>query len=315
MHVLITEPVHDSALAWLRDQGAIVTLAYEDAAWRESAGDVRGLVVRACPVDVALLDELPALEVVAKHGSGVNTIDLAATAARGIRVTNVPGANTDAVAEHAVALLSALSRDLVDCDRLVRQGRFDERFGLRQLKELTGSRLGLVGAGRVGRRVAAICRGGYDCRIGVYDPFLGDDTDLDATRFGTVADLVEWADNVVVAAPLTPQTRGLLDAGVLGRLGVEGSLVCASRGGIVDETALAELLRDGRLRGAALDVYEPEPPGADHPLFALGGTAFTPHVGYSSDRSMVRMGVESCRQLWALLHGGDAPLVTADSWG
>jgi lactate dehydrogenase-like 2-hydroxyacid dehydrogenase len=223
----------------------------------------------------------------------------------------------NAVAEHSVALLSALSRDLVDADRLLRSGRFAERFGMRTIKELTGTRLGVIGGGRIGRRISEICAGGYGCRIGIFDPHLDPALVeyLDARMFDDPGDLIDWAENIVVAAPLTPQTRGLIDAGMLARLGAEGSIVCASRGGIIDEDALAAALRDGAIRGAALDVWEPEPPAADHPLFGMSGTVLTPHVAFASDKSMERMGMDSVRQLWALLHGDEAPIVTLDSWG
>ncbi len=315
--ILVTEPVIDAALDWLRERGGEPILAYLGEDWKARAHEIQGIIVRAFRVDVEVLDSLPALKVVAKHGVGVNTIDLEETTRRGILVTNVPGANANAVAEHSVALLAALSRDLLDADRLLRAGRFAERFDMREIKELTASRLGLVGGGRIGQRIAAILNGGYGCEIGVFDPHLPDSviTQMGATRFSTVNDLFEWADNVAIAAPLTPETRGLVDAAVLKRLGPEGALVCASRGGIVDENALADAVRDGTIRGAALDVYEPEPPSHDHPLIPLSGTVLTPHIAFASDKSMVRMGMDSVAQLWALLHGEEAPIVTPDSWG
>lgn len=314
-HILITEPINDSALNWLRDHGAVTVLMYAGADWEAQAPLIRGIIVRAFRVTTDVLDQLPALEVVAKHGVGVNTIDLEETTRRGIVVTNVPGANANSVAEHAVALLSALSRDLIDADALLRSGRFSERFDLRLMKELSESRLGIVGAGRIGRRIAAICRGGYGCEIGFYDPFVDPSSMADSRLFDAVEALFDWADNVVVAAPLTQQTRGLVTREVLDHLGPEGSIVCASRGGIIDEIALADAVRESSIRGAALDVYDPEPPSRDHPLLTLPGTAFTPHVAFSSDKSMERMGMDSVRQLWALLHGKPAPIVTAESWG
>ena len=315
--ILVTEPVIDEALDWMRERGGEPILAYEGADWRARGTEITGMIVRAFKVDMSVLDALPALPVVAKHGVGVNTIDLVETTRRGILVTNVPGANANAVAEHSVALLTALSRDLIDADRLLRAGRFTERFEMREIKEITDSRLGIVGGGRIGRRIAAICHGGYGCEIGVLDPHLPDAAvvEMGARRFETVQDLFTWADNVVIAAPQTPETRGLVDAAALRHLGANGSIVCASRGGIVDEHALADAIRTGTIRGAALDVYEPEPPSIDHPLIPLSGTVLTPHIAFASDKSMVRMGMESVAQLWALLHGEHAPIVTPDSWG
>lgn len=316
--MLVTEPVIEPALDWMRERGAEFILMYEGQDWRPRAAEIRAIIVRAHVVDVALLDELPALEVVVKHGVGVNTIDLHETTRRGILVTNVPGANMNAVAEHSVALLAALSRDLIDADRLLREGRFAERFGMRTIKELSDTRLGIVGGGRIGRRIATITHGGYGCEIGVFDPHLPDVDVLEpfgGRLYDSVEELFDWADNVVVAAPLTPDTRGLVGAGMLARLGADGSIVCASRGGIVDEAALAVALETGVIRGAALDVWDPEPPAPDNPLFALTGTVLTPHIAFASDKSMERMGFDSVTQLWALLHGEPAPIVTLDSWG
>ena len=230
--VLITESVTDAALAWLKEHGGVPILIYEGQDWQPLADRIRAIIVRAFRVDKEVLDRLPALEIVVKHGTGVNTIDLDETTARGIKVTNTPGANANAVAEHSVALLSALSRDLMDSDPLVREGRFTERFELRQTKELTESRLGIVGAGRIGQRIAQICRGGYGCEIGFVDPYASAKvaTSMGANMFADVDELFTWADNVVVAAPLTPETKMLIGASTLKLLGAEGSLVCARLG-------------------------------------------------------------------------------------
>jgi D-3-phosphoglycerate dehydrogenase len=315
--VLVTEPVVDEALEWLRARGGETILAYEGEEWQQRAAEIRAIIVRAHVVDRAQLDALPSLEIVVKHGVGVNTIDLVETTARGIVVTNVPGANMNAVAEHTVALLSALSRDLVDADAMLRSGRFAERFQMRAMQELTDTRVGIVGGGRIGRRIATILRGGYGCEIAVFDPHV-DPTlvrEVGGRVIDDVGELFDWAEHVVVSAPLTPETRGLVDADLLARLGPEGSLVCTSRGGIVDEEALVAALSSGAIRAAALDVWEPEPPRTDHPLFAITGTVLTPHIAFDSDKSMVRMGMDSVSQLWDLLNGRPAPIVTLDSWG
>ena len=153
VHVLVMEPMHPDGVEWLRARGATPILAYDGEDWHPYADRIRAIVVRSYRVDGELLDRLPALEMVGKHGVGVNTIDLEATAARGVKVTNVVGANANAVAEGAVALLLAALRDLVVCDRATRAGQWwDFRFGLRFMKELSGSRLGVLGAGRIGRR-------------------------------------------------------------------------------------------------------------------------------------------------------------------
>jgi D-3-phosphoglycerate dehydrogenase len=316
MRIVVTEYLHPRAVDWLIAQGASVTLAYEGDAWEPVADVTRAIIVRSFKVDARLLDRMPALEIVGKQGVGVNTIDLDEATSRGVKVTNLRGINTNSVAEHAVAMLLAVARDLVACDAMVRQGSFADRFELRMMKELTESRLGLVGSGRIGRRVAEICRAGFGCAIGVYDPYL----DLVAVdhiqprRFDDVTELFGWADHVVVAAPLTEATRGLVDPAVLERLGPDGILVCSSRGGIVDEPSLAAAISAGTIRGAGVDVYDPEPPGPDGPLLKTTGTVLTPHLGGHSDKSRERSGMAIAEQVWSLLNGESAPLVGDEAW-
>lgn len=317
VHVAVMEPMHSDAVTWLRDHGATVTLAYEGQDWRADAERIRAIVVRSFRVDQSVLDELPALEVIGKQGVGVNTIDLEATTARGIKVTNVLGANANSVAEGAVTLLLAALRDLVVCDRATRAGEWwDFRFSLRYMKEFSGTRLGVLGAGRIGKRAAEICKQGFGCDIGFLDPFVEASAleHLQAQAFSTVPELFDWADNVIVAAPLTDHTRGLVDADALSRLGRDGVVVCCSRGGIIDEQALARAARDGVIRGGAIDSFASEPPGTDNPLFSLDQVVVTPHIGGHSDLSRQRVSLAVAHQLWALLNGGDAPVVGREAW-
>jgi D-3-phosphoglycerate dehydrogenase len=315
MHILITEPVHPVATEWFADKGVTMVLDYEGQPW-EPADKIRAIVTRSFKVTAEVLDRLPALEFVAKYGVGVNTIDLEACATRGIKVTNLPGANANSVAEHGVALLTGVTRDLIVCDTIARAGRFDERFDIRWMAELTEAKVGIFGGGRIGRRVAEICHTGYQCEIALHDPFVpaGAWDDLSAQQVETIPDLFDWAEYVVVAAPLTDQTRNSVGADELARLGKDGIVVVSSRGGIVNEDALAEAVSSGTIRGAGLDVFEGEPPSPDNPLFKLQQVVLSPHVGGASEKSRRRMGLQLCHQLWALLNGEDAILVGNEAW-
>jgi lactate dehydrogenase-like 2-hydroxyacid dehydrogenase len=315
--VLVTEPVLEEALRWLEARGLRIIRAWEGDQWEAGDRRIVAIIVRAYRVQVDLLDNLPGVRIIVKHGVGVDTIDLVEAEKRGILVTNTAGANANAVAEHSVALLAALSRDLIDADRLLREGRFTERFGMRDLKELSSAKVGIFGAGRIGSRIARILQGGYGCEIAVFDPYLLPETleGVQYLRVDSLIELAQWADHLVVASPLTPETRGVINRDVVDALGVDGSLVCASRGGIVNEIQVAEALAEGRLRSAGLDVYSPEPPANDHPLIAQSGTVLTPHIAFASDESMRRMSWDSVRQLWALCDGQEAPLVRPGAWG
>jgi D-3-phosphoglycerate dehydrogenase len=316
VHILVWERIPSVATDWLREQGAIPLMPYEGDEWEPYADTIEAIIVRAGKVDVQRLDSLPALKVVGKYGVGFDTIDLDETDRRGIKVTSIPGVNANSVAELGVALLASAARDIVNGDAMVREGRFTERFESRMKQDLSDSKLGIVGAGRIGSRVGQICHGGWGCEIGVFDPFVDPAVvdDLAATTFDTVRDLFAWADNVVVAAPLTPDTRGLVGVGELDALGEEGILVVCSRGNIVNQTALAQALANGTIFGAGLDVYAVEPPPEDEPIRTAPHAVLSPHMGGHTRRTREAMGMAVCGQVWTLLHGGDAPLIDASAW-
>jgi D-3-phosphoglycerate dehydrogenase len=315
VRVLITQPIPTAAVDWLRDQGADVVLGFPGEDWRAKADTVEGLVYYSIKIDKPLLDQLPALRVIGKRGIGIDTVDLPELGRRGIQLTNVAGefGNHNTVAEHAITLLFAATRAVPTADAFTRAGRFTERMSLPLVKEVSESRIGIVGAGRIGGRVADMLRLGFQCEVGIFDPYVtAERTEaLHATRFDTVGGLCDWADNVVIAAPLTDETRGLLGLAELRRIGPDGIVVVSSRGGIVDEGALVEAVRTGLVRGAGIDVYSPEPPAPDNPLFQLDRVVLTPHVAGASDKSRERTSLLICRQVWALLHGEPAPVINA----
>jgi D-3-phosphoglycerate dehydrogenase len=315
--ILIMQELPSSSIDFLREQGAQVFFAYENDDWRADAADIRALVYYSVKIDKPLMDTLPALEVIGKRGAGVDSLDLDEALARGIRVTNVgAGGNANAVSENALTLLLAATRGVVARDAFTRQGRFTGRFGLRLVQEVSGTRMGILGAGNIGRRTAEICRGGYQCDIGFYDPFLDPDVaaKLDARLFDSLPELFEWSDNVIVAAPLTPRTRNMVGTRELRLLGPEGVIVIASRGGIVDEAALVDALKSGDIRAAGTDVYDGEPPQENHPFFDLDNIVLLPHVGGASHQAREGSSLTCCKQVWSLLNGGDAPLVGAQAW-
>ena len=258
------------------------------------------------PATAAVIAAAPRLRLIQKIGVGVNTIDLDAARARGIPVCNLPGTNARAVAELTLALMLACLRRLPLFDAAMRAGRgfaLDPAH-LDGLGELGGRTVGLVGYGAVPRVLAPVlaalgCALLYTARaphpgaIGAFRP-------LDA--------LLAEADIVSLHVPLTPETTRLIDAPRLARMRPGAILVNTARGGLVDPVALVASLRAGHLAAAGLDVFDPEPPAADDPLFRLPNVVLTPHIGWLTtgtfDRSFTRA-VENCRRLAAgeaLLH-------------
>lgn len=264
------------------------------------------VVTAAVPLDRRTIERMRACRAIVRTGIGVEAIALAAAAARGILVINVPDYCGDEVADHALALLLALARRLDPLVRQVRDGGWDYR-PIRPVPALAGSRLGLVGFGRIGRRVAQRARA-FRMHVEAFDPYVAGPVFAKegVSRAGSLATLLTHADFVSLHAPLTDETRGLLDARALGHMQPTACLINTARGGLVVEEALVAALRAGRIAGAALDVLAQEPPPADHPLRRDPRVLLTPHAAWYSERSLAALQREVAEEVARVLRG-DAP--------
>jgi D-3-phosphoglycerate dehydrogenase len=258
------------------------------------------IIVRTGLLSADVMDAAPALRIVCKHGVGVDNIDVGAATARGIPVMYTPDTNYASVAEHTVALLLALLRRVPALDRRVRDGVF-EKAGY-DGAELGTKTVGIVGFGRVGRRVAALLAP-FGAGLLVHDPEAALETPPSVVRVERLEDLLAAVDVVTLHCPLTDETRGLIDAAAIARMRPGVYLVNTSRGGVVREDDLLEALQSGRVAGAALDVFEREPPDLDAPLFALENVIATPHVAGVSDATLPAMGMAAARHVLAALNG------------
>ncbi len=261
----------------------------EDAAIG-SLVEADGIFLRIGYLGSRLIANLPRLKVITLHGVGVDQVDVPAAAARGITVTNVPGANAQAVAEHAIGLMLAVLRRIVVADARLRTGAWAEARTVGE--ELEGKTLGIVGLGNIGRRVAALGQA-FGMTVIAHSPRAV------APQLGIVmvdlAALLSTADVVSLHAPQNAQTEGLLDAGRLALMKPSAILINTARGALVDEVALAAALRAGRLGGAGLDVFRKEPPDPGSPLLGLPNAVLTPHIGSSTTgalRNIARHGGE-----------------------
>jgi phosphoglycerate dehydrogenase-like enzyme len=252
-------------------------------------GDVVAAIVSTDPFTAEVLASASAstLRVIARVGVGVDSIDVAVATARGIAVTVTPGANEDTVADHTVALMLAALRRVAEKDAAVRAGRW-ERTGPHAPRLLTGATVGLVGYGNIGRRVARRLAG-FDVELIVSDPAL-DPTGGGGSDPAVVPldELLERGDVVSLHCPLGPATRGLIGRAELARMRPHAVLVNVARGPVVDEAALIEALRAGTIGGAALDVFETEPPTGS-PLLDRADVVLSPHVGGISTASLAEM--------------------------
>ena len=259
------------------------------------------VIVRLAEIDVDAIERADRLKVVAKHGAGLDNIDVEAASNRGIVVCNTPGANARSVAEHAVALLFGVRRTLRTADGHVRSGGWDR--GAFAGHELAGDTLGLFGFGAIARETADLVRG-MNQTVLTYDPYVTDD-DIPSRvdRVETVSELFARSDAVSVHAPLTPETREAVSTDELAALGERGVLINTSRGAIVDETALLDALERGTVSGAGLDTFRTEPPGEEHPLCDRDEVLLTPHVGGVTDAALARMSQQAATNVRAVYEG------------
>ncbi len=273
-------------------EAAIPHIADADAVIVRSETKIRG----------KLLEAAKKLRVVGRAGIGVDNIDLDATTERGIVVLNTPDANATTTAELAIAHLFSLSRALPEADRTTREGQWlrSKFMG----SEVTGKTIGIVGFGTIGRLVSERARG-LKMRVLGFDPFVNPQTfaDYGVERVELDA-LLAQADYVTLHCPMTNDTRNLLSAERLQLMKKGARLINCARGGLVDEAALLAAVQTGHLAGAALDVFEKEPPGAS-PLFAEPRIQFTPHLGASTEEAQTATGVEIAHQIAAYLLKGE----------
>ncbi|MBT2225288.1 NAD(P)-dependent oxidoreductase [Nonomuraea sp. NEAU-A123] len=238
-----------------------------------------GAIVRAdALVDTAMLDRMPNLRVLARTGVGVERVDVAEATRRGIAVVVTPGAGTHAVAEGALAMILHLVKRLGVTTECVARGRWSER-GTITLGDLEGATIGIVGYGRIGRRVGHLARA-FGMTVLAHDPYLTQPEDGDGDGRAELVGLAELRSRsqvVTLHLPLTPQTHHLVDSAFLAAMPVGSILVNCGRGGLLDLDAAAHALADGRLAGLGLDVFDPEPP-THHPVFDHAGVVLSPHL-------------------------------------
>jgi glyoxylate reductase len=256
-------------------------------------------------VDAALIEALgPQLKVIATYAVGYNNIDTVAAKARGIAVCNTPDVLTDATAEVAVGLILACARRFIEGDILTRQGKFTGWAPMfHRGHSVYGRTLGIIGAGRIGKRVAATMRHGFGCEILYHSrtDHVDWENELDA-RPVQLGELLARSDFVSIHCPLTPETKHLLDADMLKLMKPTGILINTGRGPVVDETALVAALKGGRIAGAGLDVYEHEPALAPG-LSELANVVLLPHIGSATFGTRDAMGRLCAEAVTAVLQG------------
>ncbi len=317
--ILILGKIHAAGIERL---GAVAGIAVEElpdhaADLLQRVADADAIIVRMTPIDEAVIDAAPKLRIVARHGVGYEAVDVDALTRRAIPLALVGDVNSGAAAEHTLALMLALAKRLVAYDQATREGNFaiSDSFSARELANAT---VLILGFGRIGRQVARRCAA-FDMSVVVADPFVEASAVEEAgyRHVGDFHDALGEADYVTIHIPKTPDTEYLIGAAELAAMKPGAAVLNVSRGGIVDEAALHEALVAGRLRGAALDVFEDEPPASDNPLFALDSVVVSPHCAALTQECARRMALACADNVLAALDGRLDPtlVVNRDVFG
>ena len=304
--VLINKPIHQKAIERLSQEVEVLT-PFDQPADRvvEMLADVQALILCAgLNVTDEVLAGMKSVEVIGRHGAGMDILDLEAATRRNIPVVFTPEGPTESTAEHAFTLMMGAARKLTFLDRETRSGNFHIR-DLVVGRELYGAKVGVVGFGHIGQRFAAMCRDALSMQVYGFDPFVNS-AQVEAWGAIPMEDLIQMASEVDVLSlhcPHTPETHHLVNDRVLEALGPDGYLINASRGPVVDEAALVAALQEGRLGGAGLDVFDPEPPADDNPLFQLDNVVLTPHLASFTEEGRQRMGMMVAEDVIRVLRG------------
>lgn len=285
---LLYEPIVDAGMQVLQAAGNVrLASGVDEAAIIREIADIDGVIIRSRGrMTRAILAQAPRLKVVGRHGVGVDNVDLAAATEYGVQVVNTPLAVIEAVAEHTIALMLAASKKIVRMHECLRQGDFEVRY--RETgRELRDRPVGIIGFGNIGRRVAQICHLAFGMQILYCDVRRAPDLEAAlGARQMPLDELLAAADYVTVHVPLLPETRHLMGAREFALMRPDAYFFNAARGEVVDERALYEALRDGRIAGAGIDVFAQEPTPSDNPLLKLDNVVLTPHAATATEESM-----------------------------
>lgn len=300
--VLVTENIH--AVGWetlKKEAAAVAWPGQEKQPLLEAVKDVQAILVRVAKLTPEVIQAAPHLKVIGKHGVGYDNINIPAATARGVIVTNTPLANSTSVAEHALALLLAVARRIGESERDLVRGAVRAQK-VYQGVELSGKVMGVIGLGSAGLRLARMTGNGLGMRVLGFDPYKEPWPD-GIERCREVGPLLAQADFISIHVPLTKETSNLIGRDALPKMKPTAILVNTARGGIVDEAAVADAVKAGRLAGAGLDVVVDEPLKPSHPLNGVPNIILTPHMAGVTEEAMMRMAQDSAEDILRVLRG------------
>jgi D-3-phosphoglycerate dehydrogenase len=295
--IYILDAYHPAGVEYAAKHFEVVR--WDDARVKNWQEDADGVMVRMTPIRAADLARAKKVKVICKQGVGFDSIDIEAARSRGIPVLRTPGANSEAVAEMAMALALSATRRVAELDRMLRAGAKIERPNILG-PEMWRKTVGVIGMGAIGSRVAHKWQAAFEAKAVYYDPYA---SNPGFERIEKLEELLACSDLVSIHVPLTDETRKLIGAPQLARMKKTAVLVNTSRGGIIDERALYEALKERRLFAAGLDVWEVEPPPKDAPLLSLPNVVGTPHAAGGTFETQERSSLQVAMQVVEVLQG------------
>ena len=303
--VLIPSDISEAGKQYLRDRGYEIKMGHglsEDCIIADARG-CDAILVRNEPITRRILENIPSVKVLSKHGVGLDKIDLQAAAEQNLWVTNGPMSNAVAVAEHTVMLLLACAKKLVRFDLAIRSGESNIRNTVKGI-DVEGKTIGIIGCGKIGSMVAKKCIFGFGMRAVGYDPFLPSEARMPEMEYtDRLEEVFRVADFVSLHVPATEQNTGFVNQELLSLMKPTAYLINAARGSIINEPDLYEALKSEKIAGAGLDVYAQEPPSPENPLFTLPNITVTPHNASLTHETTDRMGLHAAQGIDEVLSG------------
>lgn len=315
---LLIQPIHEAGVALLRKAGIDVrrASAFDMDTVAAEIVDADAAICRNAGLNAKAMKAAAKLRVLGNHGIGVDPVDVGYATEIGLPIIFTPYANVQSVAEHTILQMLAISKRVREADAAVRAGHYDMRY-TGEFHELSGKTLALIGFGRTGRYTARIAKHGFSMRVVAYDPYVEDAVlaEEGVERASDLDALLGEADVVSLHLQLTPETRGLMNRKRLASMKRGAMLVNTSRGGLVDADALVEAVVSEQLAGAAMDVFDKEPPPADHPFCKVERILLSPHIAGATRECLERTAVQTAAQVIEVLEGKrPAHLVNPTVW-
>jgi len=304
--VLVSQPIHEAGIKVLTDKGYDVRVSPDISAatLAREIKDCAGLLVRTAEIPAAVINAAPGLKVIARHGVGYDNIDMEVATKKGVVVAITPRANAMSVAEHVLALMLAFAKRIIPYDAATRKNEWELRNSYSAF-DLDGKVLAVIGMGRIGTLVCQKAKAAFSMDVLAYDPIVPREAMEKAGGrvMTSIPEMLKIADFVTLHVPSMPETKALIGEAELRMMKRTAFLVNCARGPIVDEAALARALKAGTIAGAGIDVFDPEPPKANNPLFALPNVILSPHSAGLTVECVIRMATHAAQAIMDVLEG------------